>query len=59
MVSDSAEGVVLAAAQALDAGGAVRITSPEPLGADLLRELPVYSGQERPFPASHVYTWGK
>ena len=27
--------------------------------ADLLRELPVYSGQERPFSASHVYTWGK
>ncbi|XXT23708.1 hypothetical protein WME94_19405 [Sorangium sp. So ce429] len=59
VVSDSAEGVVLAAAQALDAGGAVRITSPEPLGADLLRELPVYSGQERPFSGSHVYTWGK
>ncbi|WP_437941492.1 hypothetical protein [Sorangium sp. So ce341] len=58
VVSDSVEGVVLAAAQALDAGGAARITSPEPLDADLLRELPVCSGQERPFSACHVIHGG-
>lgn len=59
VVSDSADGIVLAAAQALDAGGAARITSPEELEADLLGELPIPTSQDRPFAASHTYTWGK
>ncbi|AUX22311.1 uncharacterized protein SOCEGT47_028120 [Sorangium cellulosum] len=59
VVSDSADGIVLAAVQALDAGGAARITSPEALEADLLSELPVPTRQERPLAASHMYTWGK
>ena len=59
VVASSVEGIVLAALPALDAGGALRLTSPEPLDRDLLRELPVPTREEQPFAASHVYTWGK
>ncbi|WP_437615246.1 hypothetical protein WMF20_17955 [Sorangium sp. So ce834] len=57
VVSDTAEGIVLAAAQALDAGGTARITSPEALGAELLATLPATTREE--FMTSHVYIWGK
>jgi len=57
VVSDTAEGLVLAAARALDASGTLRLTSLEPLDRDLLAELPVPTSHERLM--SHVYTWGK
>ncbi|WP_437819231.1 hypothetical protein [Sorangium sp. So ce1078] len=57
VVSDTAEGIVLAAGQALDRGGTARITSPEALDADLLATLPAPTREE--LMTSHVYIWGK
>ncbi|WP_437515007.1 hypothetical protein [Sorangium sp. So ce1099] len=57
VVSDTTEGIVLAAAQALDGGGTARITSPEALDADLLATLPTPAREE--LMTSHVYIWGK
>jgi hypothetical protein len=59
VVSDSAEGIVLAAEQALDAGSAARITLPEALADDLLAALPVPALYELTMSHQHVYTWGK
>lgn len=59
VVADTVEGIVLAASIALDAEGAARITSPEPLDADLLKALPVPTIASQATPASHVYVWGK
>ncbi|XXX81260.1 hypothetical protein WMF30_21095 [Sorangium sp. So ce134] len=57
VVSDTTEGIVLAAAQALDTGGMARITSPEALDADLLATLPAPTREE--VMTSPVYIWGK
>ncbi|WP_437626579.1 hypothetical protein [Sorangium sp. So ce1151] len=57
VVSDTTEGIVLAAAQALDGGATARITSPEALDAELLAAHPTPSREE--LMTSHVYVWGK
>ncbi len=57
VVSDTAEGIVMAAARALDGGEPARITGLEEIPGDLMRELPVPTRHEHGM--SHVYTWGK
>lgn len=59
VVSDAAEGIVLAAIEALNAGCAARIISPEALDDVLLAALPVPTGEMHPTSRHHVYTWGK